>query len=371
MLILQIIAGILLAVISTVIIYMKLAPQFGAKSKGDSLLRVMNSPNFRDGKFQNLVPTKLAAPNTSMMKNGLKFIKGVPGQYPDRPIETVKFDKIAFVKPSDKVKICWFGHSSLIMNVEGKIILTDPVFSEKASPVSLFGVKRFDYTNQFGVEDMPLIDLLLISHDHYDHLDYKTMKKLYPVVKQICTPLGVAAHLIRWGIPSGKIVELDWGESTTKVQGISLFAAPSRHFSGRSGFDKDSTLWCSYVIKTEKNSIFFCGDSGYGEHFKQIGEKYGPFDITLMECGQYNEGWPFIHMNPEESVKAHIDLKGKKMLPIHWGKFKLSLHSWTEPIERAKKEAAKLGVELLNPLPGEIFEVNFSNVAMQESLIQG
>ena len=371
MLAIQIIAGILLAIIFISIFYVKLAPQFGSKSKGESLSRIMNSPNFRDGKFQNLVPTTLAAPNSSMMKNGMKFIKGVPGQYPDKAIETVKFDKNAFVKPSEKIKISWFGHSSLIMNVEGKIILTDPVFSEKASPVSLFGVKRFEYTNQYGVGDMPEIDLLLISHDHYDHLDYKTIKQLHPKVKKIYTPLGVAAHLIRWGVPIHKITELDWGEAINEIYKLRVFATPARHFSGRAGVDKDSTLWCSYVIKTEKGNIFFCGDSGYGDHFKQIGKEHGPFEITFMECGQYNEGWPFIHMNPEESVKAHMDLKGKKMLPIHWGKFKLSLHSWTEPIEWAKKEATKLNVQLLNFLPGEIYEVSYSRAPLQNELIQG
>jgi len=354
MTIIQIIAGIILTIIFTVIFYIKLAPQFGARSKGESLERILNSSNFQEGRFKNLVPTTLAAPNTSMMKNGFKFIKGVPGQSPNRPIETVKFDKEKFIEADKGFKFCWFGHSSMILNIEGKIILTDPIFSEKASPISILGVKRFDYTNQYEVDDLPDIDLVLISHDHYDHLDYKSILKLRHRVKHFCVPLGVAAHLLRWGVQKSKIIELDWGESTNNIPGLNLFATPSRHFSGRTGVDKDSTLWCSWVIKSEESNIFFCGDSGYGDHFKQIGEKYGPFDLTMMECGQYNEGWPFIHMNPEESVQAHLDLKGKKMLPIHWGKFKLSLHTWTEPIERATKEAEKLNVKLIKGIPGEI-----------------
>jgi L-ascorbate metabolism protein UlaG (beta-lactamase superfamily) len=358
MLTIQIISGILLTIIFTVIFYVKLSPQFGAKSKGESLDRILNSPNFQEGKFQNLVPTTLAAPNTSMFKNGLKFMKTIKGQYPQKAIETIKFNKNDFVKPSDDVKICWLGHSCLIMNIDGKIILTDPVFSEKASPVSFAGVKRFEYTNQYDVDDMPQIDLLLISHDHYDHLDYKTIKRLSTQVSKFCVPLGVAAHLMHWGVPKSKIIELDWSECTNEIQGMEIFATPSRHFSGRAGVDRDNTLWCSFVIKTEKFNVFFCGDSGYGDHFKEIGKNYGPFDLTLMECGQYNEGWPFIHMNPEESVKAHIDLKGQTMLPIHWGKFKLSLHTWTEPIERAKKEAERLNVKLINSLLGEIFMVS-------------
>jgi L-ascorbate metabolism protein UlaG (beta-lactamase superfamily) len=352
---LQVISGILLVFILSIIIFVKFAPQFGARSKGERFTRIYHSSNFSDGKFQNLEETSMSGPNTSMWKNGLKFLKKIPGQVPDKPIETVAFNKKAFLEIYSGIKACWFGHSCVLLNINGTVVLTDPVFSEKASPVSFVGVKRFDYTHQYTVEDMPQLDLVLISHDHYDHLDYQTILKLHHKANKFCVPLGVAAHLIHWGVPEHKIIELDWHESTEAVEGLKIFSTPSRHFSGRAGVDKDYTLWCSFVIQSDKTKLFYCGDSGYGKHFRDIGEKYGPFDFTMMECGQYNEGWPYIHMNPEEAVQAHIDLFGGLMLPIHWGKFKLSLHPWQEPIERAIAKAEELDVKLLNPKPGEIF----------------
>jgi L-ascorbate metabolism protein UlaG (beta-lactamase superfamily) len=338
-----------------IILYVKLAPQFGARAKGEMLDRIKHSPNFVGGKFQNLVPTTLAAPDTIMLKNGIKFLKRVPFQYPDHPIETVKFDQKSFIQGTSGIKVCWFGHSTLILHINGKIILTDPVFSLRASPFSFAGIKSFPYSNPYKTSDIPETDLVLISHDHFDHLDYKTIVDIHPKVKMFGVPLGIGSHLLRWGVPKNKIIELDWGESTIKVDGLELFSTPSRHFSGRAGIDRDLTLWCSWVIKGGNHRIYFTGDSGYGDHFKKIGDEHGPFDLTIMECGQYNEGWPFIHMNPEESVQAHIDLKGISMLPIHWGKFKLSLHTWTEPMERAKKEAGRLNVNLLNPVQGQCF----------------
>jgi L-ascorbate metabolism protein UlaG (beta-lactamase superfamily) len=353
----QIIAGILLVFIVGVIVFIKTAPQFGARSEGERLDRILSSPNYRDGKFQNLVPTVMSGENTSMFGNMIKFIKGGKNREPKVALQTAKFDKDDFINSNSGISYTWFGHSTVLINMNGKIILTDPVFSEAASPVSFMGAKRFKYTNQFEVEQLPDLDVVLISHDHYDHLDYKTIVKLKDKVKIFYVPLGIAAHLLRWGVDEEKIVELDWWEESEFDQFLKFAATPSRHFSGRAGVDKDNTLWCSWVIKTDTSSIYFSGDSGYEKHFKRIGEKYGPFDLTMIECGQYNEGWPYIHMMPEQSVQAHLDLKGKVMMPIHWGKFNLSLHQWTEPIERASKEAERLGVEMISPLPGEIVKV--------------
>jgi L-ascorbate metabolism protein UlaG (beta-lactamase superfamily) len=347
--------GLLLFVIASIALYVKFAAQFGSRAKGARLNRIHHSPNFVGGKFRNTVPTTLAAPDTIMLKNGIKFFKKIPLQYPENKIETAVFDKKGFIQGLEGIKACWFGHSTVILNVNGKIILTDPVFSLRASPFSFMGIKSFDYSNNYSINDLPELDLVLISHDHYDHLDYKTIIAIESKVKMFCVPLGVGSHLLRWGVAESKIIELDWGESTDKVSGLNLFSTVARHFSGRAGIDKDSTLWCSWVIKSGSHRVFFCGDSGYGEHFKRIGQEHGPFDLTLMECGQYNEGWPFIHMNPEESVQAHIDLQGKSMLAIHWGKFKLSLHTWMEPIERARKEADRKNVNLLNPMQGKCF----------------
>ena len=355
--ILQIIAGILLVFILGVIVFVKTAPQFGGKSIGERLVRVTSSPNYRDGKFQNLVPTSMSGENTSMFKNMMQFIKGGENREPEKPLQTTKFNKSAFVNSNSGITYTWFGHSTILMNINGKIILTDPVFSLAASPIQIIGAKRFDYTNQFTIEDLPALDAVLISHDHYDHLDYKTIQRINDKTKLFYVPLGVAAHLIRWGVEEDKIVELDWWEESEFDQYLKFAATPSRHFSGRAGVDKDQTLWCSWVIKSDTLSVYFSGDSGYERHFEKIGEKYGPFDFTMIECGQYNEGWPYIHMMPEQSVRAHVDLHGEIMMPIHWGKFNLSLHEWTEPIERASAEAKKLGVEIISPLPGEIVNI--------------
>lgn len=353
--ILQIIAGILLLLILGTIVFVKFAPQFGARSVGGRMERIQDSPNYREGKFQNLVPTPMSGEKTSMWSNAVKFIKGGENREPKSPLQTVSFDKEAFLKADSGITYTWFGHSSVLLNINGKIILTDPVFSEKASPV-WFGAKRFNYINQFEAEQMPDLDIILISHDHYDHLDYKTILKLKDKTKKFYVPLGVGAHLLHWGVEENKIVEMDWWQENV-VDDILLACTPSRHFSGRAGVDKDYTLWCSWVIKSDSASVYYSGDSGYENHFKLIGKKYGPFDFTMIECGQYNEGWPYIHMMPEQSIQANIDLGGKLMMPIHWGKFNLSLHEWTEPVERAAAEAKKLNVNLITNLPGEIISL--------------
>ncbi|MFN8259191.1 MAG: MBL fold metallo-hydrolase [Bacteroidales bacterium] len=333
------------------------APQFGAKTTGWRLDKIKKSNNFSKGRFVNLLPTPMAAENTKMWKNGIKFLKKGQNRTPSAEIETLKFDKQSFIQKTEGIRFAWFGHSSLILNINDIVILTDPVFSEKASPFSIMGVKRFDYSNQFAVEDLPAIDVILISHDHYDHLDYKTIRQVDHKVQKYIVPLGVAAHLMRWGVNEKKITELDWWETFTFENRISFISTPARHFSGRKFVDKDKTLWSSWSIFTNEKRIFYCGDSGYSPHFKEIGEKLGPFDLTFMECGQYNEGWPYIHMMPEQSVQAHIDLKGKIMMPIHWGKFNLSLHSWTEPVDRAIVSAKRHNVDLITPKPGEIINL--------------
>jgi len=192
----------------------------------------------------------------------------------------------------------------------------------------------------------------LISHDHYDHLDYWSITKLKDNVKKFYVPLGVAAHLKAWGVEEVKIVEMDWWEEV-KFEELVFACAPARHFSGRGLTNKDSTLWCSWVVKGDNANIFFSGDTGYNEGFKKIGEKYGPFDLTLLECGQYNEGWAEIHMMPEQTVQAHIDLRGKLLMPIHWAAFKLSVHPWQEPVERLLAKANSLGVKVTTPKIGE------------------
>ncbi len=344
-------------VITATMIVPKFAPQFGNSSDGARLERIKSSPHFKDGQFQNLVDTPMYGENTSLWQSMLKFIKGGENREPDAVIKTIKFsaDNIS----PDEVSVTWFGHSTVLLQIAGKNILIDPVFSNHASPFTFMGPKAFPYSTHFSIADLPEIDAILISHDHYDHLDYETILKLKNLSIPFYVPLGLGAHLERWGIPAENIFEAEWWDEFRFDQEIVFACVPMRHFSGRGISDRNKTLWAGWVIKSEKHTIIHTGDSGYGPHFKQIGEKYGPFDLTMVECGQYNEGWPYIHMTPEETVQAHIDLDGKLLLPIHWGRFNLSLHSWTDPVERASEASNQKNIDLITPVPGQV--VSLSN----------
>jgi L-ascorbate metabolism protein UlaG (beta-lactamase superfamily) len=253
--------------------------------------------------------------------------------------------------------IIWFGHSSYLISISGKKILVDPVFSRRASPVQFAGMKSYEGTNEYSADDMPEIDLLIITHDHYDHLDYNSIVQLRPKVKAVCTALGVGQHLIHWGIDEKKITEMDWWQSRNLFPDLELTATPARHFSGRV-FTKNKTLWTSFVLTSDPYRIFIGGDSGYDGSFKDIGEKFGPFDIAVLECGQYDLQWPYIHMMPEEVAQASVDLRAKVLMPVHWGKFTLALHPWKEPIERLSKKAKVLDVKLTTPKIGEPVVIN-------------
>lgn len=335
----------------------KIAPQFGALSKGERLERIKKSPHYRNDKFYNLVKTPVSGENTSMWESAWKFLKGGNNREPDKVIETIPFSKEKFESADTGISVTWFGHSNVLVRVDEKNILIDPVFSNHASPFSFIGAQGFDYSDRASLEDLPKIDAVLISHDHYDHLDYETMTLLKDKVDRFYVPLGVGAHLEKWEIPLENIVELDWWDEANFDQNIMFAAVPMRHFSGRGVTDRYATLWAGWVIQSRNYKIIHTGDSGYGDHFKAIGEKYGPFDLAMVECGQYNQGWPYIHMMPEQSVQANIDLKGEIMMPIHWGRFTLSLHQWTDPVYRATAEAARKNVEIITPVIGDIFHL--------------
>lgn len=243
------------------------------------------------------------------------------------------------------------GHSSVLMHIDSTWILTDPVFSERASPIQWAGPKRF-HPAPITASSLPYIDIVIISHDHYDHLDKATIKAIDEKVGVFVTPLKVGDRLQSWGISREKIIQLDWWQSVS-LNNIELVSTPSQHFSGRGLLDRNQTLWSSWVILGSKHRIFFSGDSGYFSGFKSIGERYGPFDFTLMEAGAYNSLWSDIHMMPEESVQAHIDLQGKFMIPIHNGTFDLSMHPWYEPLERISAITANRDVQLVTPAFGE------------------
>ncbi|PFW55084.1 hypothetical protein COE58_06010 [Bacillus cereus] len=248
--------------------------------------------------------------------------------------------------------VTWFGHSASLLKIEGKKLLLDPMLGDASSPFPVFNSKRYSGTFSLEREDLQEIDAIIISHNHYDHLNYKSIMQLKDRAKHFYVPTGVAQYLIKWGVSPSKISEHNWWDEIT-FDNIKLVCAPARHFSGRSMTDRDRSLWCSWLILGQETKIFFSGDSGYAPHFKEIGDKYGPFDLTLMECGQYDPRWSAIHMLPEETVQAHIDVKGELLLPIHWGAFTLALHEWSDPIERVTKEAKRLGVNITTPQIGE------------------
>ena len=282
---------------------------FGKNPSGSEFKKIEASPNYKDNSFQNLMPTSLME-GSSMLPILWKFMNKPKTAIPPKPLPSIKTDLKSL--PDDAPVIVWFGHSSYLIKINGKHILIDPVFSGHASPFT-FTAKSFAGTDVYEVEDFPEIDVLLISHDHYDHLDYKTVLGLMPKTKLICTSLGVASHLNYWGIDSNKIIEFDWWQSHTLFNELQLTAVPARHFSGRS-FVRNKTLWSSFVLTTKQYSLFIGADSGYGNHFKLINEKFGQFDIAMLECGQYNLAWHDIHMLPEETVQACIDLNAKVLL---------------------------------------------------------
>jgi L-ascorbate metabolism protein UlaG (beta-lactamase superfamily) len=334
--------------------FMNIAPQFGAEAKGQRLNAIQTSPNYDEGVFHNPVPTNMDIGFKGYVKmiNSRLFNKRDDLE-PDWIIPVEKLNPKQLDTPQDTATVLtWFGHSTFLIEIDGKRLLVDPMLGERASPVSFMGPKRFSDSLPIELDELPFIDAILVSHDHYDHLDYGSIKKLNENTGHFFVTLGVGAHLERWGVPAEKITELDWWDEAT-LGSLTFAATPARHFSGRGFSDRMKTLWASWVIKGRQERIFFSGDSGYFDGFKEIGEKYGPFDITLMECGQYNELWPYIHMMPEETVQAHLDLKGKVLMPIHWAGFALAMHSWTDPIERASKKAKELNVHMTTPRIGE------------------
>jgi L-ascorbate metabolism protein UlaG (beta-lactamase superfamily) len=237
--------------------------------------------------------------------------------------------------------------------MQSKNILLDPMFSKSPSPFQAIGPQRFSDSLPATINELPPIDAILISHDHYDHLDYASIKQLAGKTTMFFVPIGLGAHLKKWGVQQKQITELDWWEERD-FDGFTFTCTPSRHFSGRTLSDRFATLWCSWVIRANNTKIFFSGDTGYGPHFKQIGETFGPFDLTLLECGQYDALWPNVHMTPEQTMQAHIELGGKRMIPMHWGAFVLAFHSWTDPVERVLAAGKKVSATIITPKIGEV-----------------
>ena len=338
-------------------LFINLSPQFGSNPSSYQKKLYSRDGNYVNGEFKNDEPTKLFTEEMSMAN----FFKDHPNQVPKKDIIPMELDIESFKSHSNgKFKLSWLGHSAFIMNLGGNIILLDPMLGQYAAPVPVPSLKRYSTQIAFSVEDIDTIDMVVYSHDHYDHLDYSTIKKIKGKVGLFIVPHGVGNHLRSWGVPEQSIIEFNWNDSK-EINGIEFVCLPARHFSGRGPFNRNSTLWSSWAIKSEHGKIYFSGDSGYGKHLKKIGDEHGPFDISLIDCGQYNKAWKYSHMFPEQSIKATRDLKGEYLIPIHWGAFTLSTHSWIEPPEKVFANAEKLGQKIILPQIGQIISMEQTN----------
>ncbi len=335
-----------------VVIYLVVTnlPVFGRTPSGNRLKTIQALPNYRDGALQNLSVTPMQPEGVSFFKIFRTFFfEKHPHKSPQNALPSVVPDLNG---SGSQPEIIWFGHSSYLIKINGYRILVDPVFSKRPSPFSFLGSKAFKGTDFVMARDFKDIDVLVITHDHYDHLDYKSILQINPQCKKIICSLGVASHLERWHIDPAKITELSWNQSVTLFNSISFRAVPGRHFTGRK-FKRNQTLWSAFILEAATYKLFLGGDSGYDTHFKEIGENYGPFDIALLECGQYNAYWSHIHMFPEEVVQAATDLQAKVLMPVHWAKFSLAMHPWNESVIRVTAEAARLNVKITTPKLGE------------------
>lgn len=332
--------------------FLEFHPTFGGKPDEASLAKIHASPNFKDGGFANIEPTVLATreDNPSLLEWGYTMLNPPQNKNPNQPLPSIPLN----INDLKHGSVAWLGHASTLLQVGQARLLIDPVFY-RASPVPLTGTP-FAMMHTPKTDELPALDAVLISHDHYDHLDYQAIRELNGKTKHFIVPLGVKAHLQRWGVADDKISELDW-DDTAKVGEVALTLVPSRHFSGRGLNNANSTLWGGYVIKGADLSVYFSGDSGYGRHYQERIAKYAPFDLVLIESGAYDEGWNQIHSFPEQSVQAVIDVGASRVMPVHWGKFDLANHSWTDGIDSFTQSAKEKGLIVATPKIGQVWNV--------------
>jgi L-ascorbate metabolism protein UlaG (beta-lactamase superfamily) len=326
----------------------------GGKIEGERLARVNASPNFADGRAQNSVPTSVGGGNPWSFF--VEYVRGAKERTPPSPLpmETPNPAELESVKRRG-VRFIWLGHSSVYLEVDGTRVLIDPVWSERASPFRILGPKR-SHPVPVALEDLPTADVVVISHDHYDHLDPGVVRKLAPKGVSFAVPLGVGAHLEKWGVAAEQIIELDWWEHAT-VGTLELVSTPARHFSGWQLSDRNRTLWASWALSGPSSRVFYSGDTGWLDDFETIGNDYGPFDLAIIKCGAYGEGWPDIHINGSQAVEVSQLLRARRMLPVHWLTFDLALHPWDEPIRQVVDTADQLGVTVITPKLGELVDL--------------
>ncbi|MBD0776361.1 MBL fold metallo-hydrolase [Maribacter sp. ANRC-HE7] len=364
----MIIALILLVavLVSTYFLFNAYYPSFGGEVNKERQTKYATSAQFDNGKFVNIHRVNMNKGFSETLAMARKFFfEKVENGRPKHDLAVQKIDSSNIADYASPTRFVWFGHSSFLIQMNHKNILLDPMFGEVPAPLPFLGGKRFSAELPIEIRKLPKIDAVIISHDHYDHLDYESISLLKDKVGTFYTPLGVGVHLETWGVLKENIVEMDWWQETT-FDDLQFVCTPARHFSGRKFSNGQSTLWSSWVIKSATENIFFSGDSGYDSHFKAIGDKYGPFDFAMMECGQYNKMWPDIHMFPEETAQAGMDLKAKRIMPIHWGAFKLALHPWTDPVQRVTKKAKELNLPIITPQIGNAFLLQDQNIDNQD-----
>lgn len=335
--------------------------KFGALPSGQRLARIEQSPNYRDGRFQNLIPTATQTEGVGFGEMMAEFLRKKERLNPAQALPSIKTDLAAFSTGRDSSSLVpealvWFGHSSFLLRLGGKNILVDPVFSDHASPF-FFTTKAFAGTSLYSADDLPDIDYLLISHDHWDHLDYPTVRALKGRIGQVVCGLGVGAHFERWGFPADKIIEGDWLERVELEPGLVLHFMPARHFSGR-GLRWNRSLWTGFVLETPERRIFYSGDTGPGPHLADIGRRFDGFDLAIIEDGQYDPQWAYIHLSPEEVAQAARDLKARALWPVHNGRFSIANHSWDDPLIRLAKARQEGDWHLVTPIIGEVVDLN-------------
>jgi L-ascorbate metabolism protein UlaG (beta-lactamase superfamily) len=327
-------------------------PAMGGRVEGARLERVERSPQWRDGQFRNELP-RVDGSATRML--GEFLLGGSDHRQPDAPLPVVARRRADYdAPPASGLRVTWLGHSTLLLEIDGRRVLIDPVWGERASPFTFMGPKRF-FAPPLPLAELPPVDVVVISHDHYDHLDVPTVKALAARGARFAVPLGVGAHLRAWGVAEQRITELDWWD-TTSVGDLRLTATPARHFSGRGIGDQGRTLWAGWAFTGPRHRVFYSGDTALHDDLAAIGARLGPFDLTMIETGAYDALWADVHLGPEQAVRAHQLVRGGVLLPVHWGLFDLALHGWTEPIERVLVAAQAAGVRVAAPRPGDRVE---------------
>jgi len=332
-------------------------PQFGASMTGARLERALANPHYIDGRFVNLEPE--APSTTSLFEYIVRQLSGDEVREPPAPVPVLAVDKtlLEAPPPASGLRAFWIGHASTYVEIDGLRLLLDPVFAERVSPLPV-GPRRF-HAPPIALTALPRIDAVLISHDHYDHLDMDTVRHLAQRGSRFYVPLGIGAHLELWGILPAQIEELEWWQERSLGQ-VRIVCTPTRHYSGRGLSNRSTTLWSSWSVIGPQHRFFYSGDTGYATLFRDIGTRLGPFDMAFIKIGAYGPGaaWTDIHMTPEQAVQVHRDVRARRMFPVHWSTFNLAYHDWDEPIRRTVAEASRVGVELVTPRVGEMVDAD-------------